>query len=352
MEAKVTKLTLGQVLPNPFQPEGRIEIDEQTRATFGISIKQHGLIQLPVVRKAEGEKYEMADGWLRYNGYKWLRDNGATGFSEIPVRVIELTDQQMADFILQANVTRKDLSEIDKAKLYKQYIEKFSVTQAELAKLHNISQGEIANTIRLLDLPGYVQKKIISQEITPTHGRSLLQLNNDHVDDLLNLSDEISKEGLTVATLEVKIREVLGKPAKQINNPINAPAKTEALSIENKPQQSAVTNPIPEQEEPANEPAGAENDDCEEQETVEPLTTHQAGNNQQAAPLAKMPTPIAKIPERKLIMNEVDGWVTISIMYPSSFMFIKKIAGTLETTMVNMPGYMREANAKQEETLK
>ena len=39
------------------------------------------------------------------------------------------------------------------------------IHQAELARRHSCSQGEIANTIRLLELPEDIQGKIISQKL-------------------------------------------------------------------------------------------------------------------------------------------------------------------------------------------
>lgn len=383
MEDKVTMVTLGQIRPNPFQPDSRLKVDKATAKRFADSIKKDGLIHIPVVRPcSDGEHYEIADGWLRYTGYKHLRDEeGATGYNQIPVIVRFLTDQQMADTVLTANIIRKDLSDIDKAKLYVKYLETFKVTQAELAKLHNLSQGEIANTIRLLELPGYVQKKIISQEITPTHGRSLLQL-KEHVDEMLNLADTVAKESLTVSDLDGRIREVLGKPAKapatqqtqagnsQSGSTATATA-TAVLTGDNKPETVDKTNPITNQGENKNEPQGAEiatdtnggsvegEDDDQETGPVEitataPPQKNKAGTPpaaQAATPPAAAPVPMPtppKPPDRKLNIIEAAGAVTISLLYPGNFVFIKKLPVTLEKVMEQMPAILKEANEKYE----
>jgi ParB-like chromosome segregation protein Spo0J len=107
-------------------------------------------------------------------------NNGHPEFTEMPFQVKDLSDQQMADLVMEANTIRKDLNPIDLARLYKRYLEDFGITQAELARKHNVSQGEVANTIRLLELPEDIQAKIISQEISETHGRQLLRLSHNH----------------------------------------------------------------------------------------------------------------------------------------------------------------------------
>jgi ParB/RepB/Spo0J family partition protein len=122
--------------------------------------------------------YQMADGWLRFKGFAYLVAQGHPEYETMPVIVRELTDQQMADMVLEANTVRKDMTPIDMAKLFKKYIEDFGVTHAELAEKHHCSAGEIGNTIRLLDLPADIQEKIVSQEISETQGRQLLRVSN------------------------------------------------------------------------------------------------------------------------------------------------------------------------------
>jgi ParB-like chromosome segregation protein Spo0J len=122
----------------------------------------------------------------------------------MPCVVRELTDQQMADMVLEANTIRKDLNPMELAKLYKQYLEDFKIPQVELARRHNCSQGEIANTIRLLDLPALIQEKIISQEISETHGRQLLRLNYNPDLQQKELKEAIQK-GSSVSELSNSI---------------------------------------------------------------------------------------------------------------------------------------------------
>ena len=196
---------LENIRPNPYQPTTRLNIPVEVAEKFGASIKEHGLLQTPVGRWGGGLGcVEMADGWMRYNGFKWLDSQDFSGFDSLPVRVLQLSDHQMADMIIEANTVRQDLNPIELANLYKKYLVDFKVPQAELARAHNITQGELSNTIRLLDLPEGIQDKIISREISETHGRQLLRLNYAPVFQSQALTETL-KEGYSVNQLSNEI---------------------------------------------------------------------------------------------------------------------------------------------------
>jgi ParB family chromosome partitioning protein len=172
-EPNIQYIELEKLKPNPYQPKSRQNVPEETVKLFADSILQHGLIQIPIVRVSNGE-YQIGDGWLRRAGYEYLAAKGNGTFKKLPVQVKELTDQQMADLVMEANTIRKDLTPIELAQFFKRYLEDFKVTQADLAQRHSCSQGEIANTIRLLKLPEDIQEEIISQKISATMGLALL----------------------------------------------------------------------------------------------------------------------------------------------------------------------------------
>lgn len=178
----VQKILVELIEANPYQPLSRVNVDPGTAEKFGKSILEHGILQAPLVRPRNGH-FQCADGHLRLAGVRWIQGNPKVAeekkkeYRLILCDIQELTDQQMADCVLEANTVRQDLTPIDLATLYKKYLEDFKISQTELARRHNCSQGEIANTIRLLELPAPIQEAIIAQEITDTHGRQLLRLN-------------------------------------------------------------------------------------------------------------------------------------------------------------------------------
>lgn len=208
---------LEALLSNPYQPGSRLQVDEETARKFGSSIFEHGLIQIPVGRRADVPgRFEVGDGWLRLAGFKWLVANGHLEYSEMPLQVKDLSDQQMANMVMEANTVRKDLNPIELAKLYKRYLEDFGITQAELGKRHDCTQGEIANTIRLLELPAEIQQKIISQEITETHGRALLRLNK--MPKLqTGLASDCIKRNMSVGDLANNVEREIWNNSKSLN---------------------------------------------------------------------------------------------------------------------------------------
>lgn len=221
----IVKVPLDKIHPNPYQPESRLNVPEEVAERFGRSILEHGLMQTPVARQSKclivdnrtdppteriedaTGHYQMGDGWLRRSGFAWLVSHGHPEFNEMPLDIRELTDQQMADMILEANTVRKDMTPIDEAKLFKRYLEDFGVTQAELAKSHNLTQGALANKLRLLELPEEIQQKIISREITETHARTLLQL-EDHK-QIEKMAQKVIVQNLSVANLDREIKATL-----------------------------------------------------------------------------------------------------------------------------------------------
>lgn len=204
----IVKLPLGYLQPNPYQPASRVNVAEEVAERFANSILEHGLLQIPICRKVSNNIYQMGDGWLRLLGFRWLMLHGKEGFSEIPVVVKELDDREMADLVMESNLVRQDLTPIELAGLYQKYLEDFNMTQAELAKLHHVSQGEIANTIRLLELPEDIQQQIISQEISETHGRTLLQL-QDKPKEQSKMVQRIIKDNISVAQMDREIKQTI-----------------------------------------------------------------------------------------------------------------------------------------------
>lgn len=168
----ITRVNIANIDPNPWAPE-RME-DAKALEELAQSILTHGLIEYPVGRLGENGRVELATGHRRLAAYRLLVERNEL-FREIPVRIEELTDQQMADISLQENQKRKDLDPISEAKFYVKYMETFGVSQTKLAERVGISQGELANHVRLLELPDEAQGMIISREITPRHGREILR---------------------------------------------------------------------------------------------------------------------------------------------------------------------------------
>ena len=138
---EVVLLYLDDIIPNRFQP--REVFDEKALKELAISIKEHGVIQPIIVRKAN-EKYEIIAGERRYKAA------ALAGLTKIPAIIRNLDDKESAKVALLENLQRKNLNPIEEARTYQKILELDQLTQEELAKTMGKSQSAVANKIRLL----------------------------------------------------------------------------------------------------------------------------------------------------------------------------------------------------------
>ena len=152
-------LPIDQIKPNSLQP--RKTFDEELLKQLAASIKDKGVLQPIVVRAAKGNK----KFWQIIAGERRWRAAQIAGLHEIPVHIKNIKDEEVAIVALIENIQRENLSAIDEAKGYKSIMEKFSITQEELAETMHRSRAYIANFIRLLNLPIDVQKLIEEKKL-------------------------------------------------------------------------------------------------------------------------------------------------------------------------------------------
>jgi ParB family chromosome partitioning protein len=353
----ITQIKINKIFPNPFQPQSRLIVPDEIAKKFGQSILQHGLIQNPVVRATPGDgaSYQVGDGWLRLAGHKWLVANGHPEFDTMPVDIRELTDQQMADMVIEANTVKQDLTVIDKANFYKECQAKLKMTQEDVAKRYNITQGEVANTIRLLELPADIQAQIISHKITETHALKLVAL-KDWPGLLQPLVQEIIATGMSTAVLDEKVRQITGKqkktkPATPPAPPLQsmAPLVNRVVDdVKNTLAQGAV-HPAPKKElerEPDEDPGKTEELPLLKDEKTAPAKDPE----KPADPKPTIATTPAAPPKwkRKLALEETETGVKLSLMSEKGFI-VRTIPGNLETALEQMPAILAEATKQWEE---
>ena len=175
---------------NPYQP--RKEFSEEKIQELAQSIKENGLIQPIIVRKSPVLGYEILAGERRY------RASIATGLSEVPVIVKQLSDQDMMLHSIIENLQRENLNPIEEAKAYQSLIDK-SFTHSEIAEKMGKSRPYITNLVRLLGLPKHILTEVESGRLSQAHARLLIQLSSDKQDKLLN---RIQTENLSVRQVE------------------------------------------------------------------------------------------------------------------------------------------------------
>lgn len=192
----VENIPIDKIVPNPKQP--RETLNPETLQELIESIKTLGLLQ-PILVRPKGEMYEIVAGERRYHAAK------VAGLKEIPVIVKNIDDQTAWDIALTENLQREDLNPIEKAKAFQYYIENFNVTQEELAQRLSISRSEVANFLRLLQLPPEIQEEVRRGSLSYGHARALLGLDDPYLQKLL--AQRVIKEKLSVRETEDLVKK-------------------------------------------------------------------------------------------------------------------------------------------------
>ena len=172
IETQKNKLSVSDLVPNKYQP--RKIFDEENLNELTNSIRERGILQPIIVRKSNDDqsKFEIIAGERR-----WLAAQKA-GLHNVPVVITEADDLKSLEFAIVENVQRHDLNPLEEAQGYKKLIDKFSYDQEKLSKFIGKSRSYIANSLRLLSLPGDVIKLVENQKISAGHAKILVGLKN------------------------------------------------------------------------------------------------------------------------------------------------------------------------------
>ena len=187
-----SEIPLTWIKPNPRQP--RTVFDNAALEELAASIKEIGILQPPVVRKIGNNQYELIMGERRYRAAK------LAGLVNIPVIVRQTSDNELLREALVENIHRSNLNSLEEAAAYNQMLSDFGFTHDELAERLGKSRPVITNTLRLLNLPPSVQKRLAAGTISAGHARALLGLNS--ADEMERLANKIVSEGLSVRAIE------------------------------------------------------------------------------------------------------------------------------------------------------
>lgn len=168
----IVNLKLINVEPNKNQP--RINFDEERIDELANSIKEYGVIQ-PIIVTKEKNYYKIVAGERRWRAAK------KAGINEIPAIIRDYSEQTNKEIALIENIQRENLNPIEKAKGLKELIEKYDLTQQELADRIGISRSGIANTMRILNLDSRVIDLAMKGKLSEGHCKNLLTIDNPEV---------------------------------------------------------------------------------------------------------------------------------------------------------------------------
>ncbi|WP_433494606.1 ParB/RepB/Spo0J family partition protein [Micromonospora sp. CA-248089] len=220
--ARFAEIPVDAIVPNPKQP--RHVFDEEALEELKTSIQEVGFLQPIVVRQLDPEKFELVMGERRWRAAQ------AVGRETIPAIVRDTKDDAMLRDALLENIHRANLNPLEEAAAYQQLLEEFGATHEELARRIGRSRPQISNTIRLMNLPPAVQRRVAAGVLSAGHARALLSLDNAEAQEAL--AERIVREGITVRGAEELVHLALAEE----------PAKAAAAKRRPKPHAPALTD--------------------------------------------------------------------------------------------------------------
>ncbi|MDR1916050.1 MAG: ParB/RepB/Spo0J family partition protein [Synergistaceae bacterium] len=194
-EASPLVVSCDSIFPNPFQP--RRSINNEQLQNLTASIKEHGVLQPILVRRAE-IGYQIIAGERRWRAAQMA------GLKEIPVREFTTTDAQAMELALVENLQREDLSSVEIARGINELVTKLALTHEEVAEKIGLSRAAVTNKLRLLQLPERVLSMLENDEITEGHARALLSLPSE--EKITEYAEMAIQKSLNVRQLEELVR--------------------------------------------------------------------------------------------------------------------------------------------------
>ena len=208
-QIQTNKIPIADLERNKYQP--RTMFDKEKLAELSSSIKQNGVIQPIAVRpnKYEPGKFEIVAGERR-----WLAAQKA-GLNEVPVVVLNISDQKSLEIAIVENVQRQDLNVIEEAKGYQRLVKDFGYDHEKISKFMSKSRSHISNTLRLLSLPEDIIGLIEEGKLTAGQARPLIGMPNAS-----EIAESIAKKKVAAREVESLARKrKSGKNTKKFDDP-------------------------------------------------------------------------------------------------------------------------------------
>ncbi len=205
---RVVFLPARAIRPNPAQP--RKIFDQQALEELADSIRQHGILQPLSVRRV-GTSYELIAGERR------LRAAQIAGLGEIPCIVMNMDEKESGMAAMIENLQRQDLDFIEEARGISYLLEKWGISQDQVARILGKSQSAVANKLRLLKHSPQVLEALRSKGLTERHARALLKLPTDA--QKLTVIDTVAQLGFSVTRTEQYIDSLLAEKEPKERKP-------------------------------------------------------------------------------------------------------------------------------------
>ena len=193
---RVLQIPLGKIVANRLQP--RTRFDDENLNALSESIRHDGILQ-PVVVRRHGDDFELVMGERR------LKAARLAGIPTVPAIVKKVEEVDSLRLALVENLQRENLGPLEVARAYRALIDTFGLAQEEMARLVGKDRSSVANTLRLLNLPGEVLPMIEDGRLSESHARTLLALSSES--EQIELAKKIVANNLSVREVEAEAGE-------------------------------------------------------------------------------------------------------------------------------------------------
>lgn len=201
-------VSIDKVEPNAEQP--RKAFDEDALMELSDSIKQHGVLSPLWVHEVKNGKetfYEIIAGERRWRAAK------KAGLKEVPVIIMDLTEQEIVEISLIENIQREDLNPIEEALAYKKLLDEFNLKQDEVAERVSKSRTAVTNSMRLLKLDERVQQMVIDEMISTGHARAILAITDK--EKQYEFAQRVFDEKLSVRDVEKEVKKLSSEKSQE-----------------------------------------------------------------------------------------------------------------------------------------
>lgn len=201
----VTTLRIADISPDREQP--RKSFDDEALTELAASIEKHGVLQPIVVRSVPAGGYKIVAGERRWRAAR------LAGLKEIPAIVREITDAEAMEIALIENLQREDLDPVEEAMGYRQLMERCDYTQETAAKTLGKSRSAVANSLRILKLPGEALEMLRTGALSTGHAKAILSLESPAAQ--LEAAQRIVDKHMNVREAEALCRRLTRAPRKK-----------------------------------------------------------------------------------------------------------------------------------------
>lgn len=190
-DGRLFQCPVEQIHPNPYQP--RQDFSPAELEEMVASVREKGILTPLLVTKTS-QGYQLIAGERRWRAAQ------KAGLERVPVVTREVSADEALELALIENIHRKDLNPIEEAQAYRRLMDEIGITQESLARRLGKQRSSITNFLRLLNLPGVVQKDLIDGRLSMGHARVLAGVKGAETQHSLRRS--AIQKGLSVRRLE------------------------------------------------------------------------------------------------------------------------------------------------------